>query len=174
MNTVARIRPQTGPSRDHHRGHPAIAHVGVLERRVEQHPRAGVGDESFPDDLEMVGEVGDARPGAVRVRSLDDRAETAQSGDDVIADPPDDLARLRSRRVEAIEGVEDRGAGPTQEGQPVDQQDRGSASGRRDRSRGSSGACPTTQTSTEARSDTSIVTLPAPATPTRPTSRHRP
>ena len=51
------------------------------------------GDETLPDHLQVLGQVGHAGPGAVRVRPLDDGAELAQRGDDVVADAADDLAR---------------------------------------------------------------------------------
>ncbi len=89
-------------------------------------------DEPLPDDLEVLGEVGDAGPGAVGVRPLDDRAERAQPGDDLVGDPADDLARARARREEAVERVEDRGRCPAEERQRVDEQRPRAAAGRRD------------------------------------------
>ena len=62
---------------------------------MQEDARAGLSDEPLPDDLEVLGVVGDARARAVRVRSLDDRAEGPQAGDDVVGDAADDLRRAR-------------------------------------------------------------------------------
>ena len=83
---------------------------------------AGLGREPLPGDLEVLGEVGHAGPGAVRVRPLQHRTQLAQGGDDVIADATDDLAGLRARRVEAVERVEDGRARAPEEGQAIDEQ----------------------------------------------------
>ena len=69
---------EAGPRRDDERLDPAVADLGGLDQRVEQGPRAGLGDEPLPGDLEVLGEVGHAGAGAVRVRPLHDRAQLAQ------------------------------------------------------------------------------------------------
>ena len=120
---VATIRSVTRPSRT------SAAWTSAWRRGRAP----ALGDEALPDDLEVLGEVGHAGARAVRVRPLDDGAEFAQGRHDVVADPADDLAGRRPRRVEAVERVEDRGARPAEEREAVDQQDRGAGAGRGDR-----------------------------------------
>ncbi len=123
---------EAGPCRHDQVGDPAVADLGGLDERVQQGPGAGFGDQAFPDDLEVLGEVGHAGPRAVGVRSLQDRAELPKRGHDVVTDAADDLACRRPGRVEAVERVEDGGARAAEEGEAVDQQDRGAGTGRGD------------------------------------------
>ena len=114
--------PEAGARGDRQRLDAPVADRRADDRRVEQDPGAGLLDEPLPDDLEVLGEVGDPGPGAIGVRALDDRAELAQPGHDLVRDPADDLARAGAGREEAVEGVEDRGRGPAEERQRVDEQ----------------------------------------------------
>ena len=61
---------------------------------MQQDPDPGGTDERLPDDLEVSAVIGDPGTRAVGVRSLEDGAEPAQPGHDVVADPTDDLAGL--------------------------------------------------------------------------------
>ena len=71
--------------------------------------------QPLPDDLEVLGVVGDAGPGAVGVGPLDDRPQLAQAGHHVVGDAPGDLERPAARGVEAVEGVQDGRARAAQE-----------------------------------------------------------
>ena len=77
----------------------------------------------------MLGEVGDAGSGPVGVGPLDHTAETAESSNHVVADATDDFQCTLARRVEAIEGVEDRRGVSSQKGQLLDEKGPGPGSG---------------------------------------------
>ena len=128
---------------------------------MEEDPGAGLGHEALPDDLEVLGQVGHAGAGAVRVGAFDDRSELAQRRDHVVADAAHDLAgaaapACRSRRTcrgprcSCRRGTAgDRPGGPRR------------LSARRRWPRGDPAAPdPTTQTSTSAMSGAGRVTVP--------------
>ena len=124
--------PEPSLRGDEDRPDPAIDHVRVLERGMEEDLHSRIGDQSLPGDLEVFRDIGDARTRAVRIRSLEDRTEGAQSGDDLVRDPAHDLDRLLARRPEPVERVEDGGARSAQERHLLDEHDRGAAPGRGD------------------------------------------
>jgi len=100
--------------------HSPVADDDVLEEGVEEDPHARRGRQLLPDHLEVLGVVGDPGAGAVRVGALHDGAQQAQADDDVVGDAADHLPGRLHRRVEAVEGVEDGGAGAAQEGLLLD------------------------------------------------------
>ena len=100
---------------------------------MEEDPGARFLDEPLPGDLEVLGEIGHSGPGAVRVRSLDDRSEPAERFDHDVGDPADDLARRLPRSEEAVERVQDRRARSAEERQLLDEQDGCPRACRRDR-----------------------------------------
>ncbi|GBE23356.1 hypothetical protein BMS3Bbin01_02740 [bacterium BMS3Bbin01] len=99
---------QTGLGRDNEFDDPSAGHDDILDERVEEHCRTGADDEVLPYDFEMLGNIGDARPGAIRIRTFEDRPDPAQLGNDLVTDPTDDLDGPLPRRVEAVERVEHR------------------------------------------------------------------
>ena len=126
---------------------------------MQQDAHAGLRRERLPDDLEVLGEVGHAGAGAVRVRPLDDRTERAQRRRRRrrrCRRRP--CAARRARRVEAVERVEDRGARAAEERQLLDEErprrpPRAAAIAAVDPAE----PAPTTHTSTSARSGRSAV-----------------
>ena len=177
MKTRRADPAEAGPGRDDDRVDPAVADL----RRPGASRGAGSArrprsTRSLPDDLQVLGEVGDAGPGAVRVRVVRRPARGP-------AGRPRRHRRSRrrpcvpaTRRVEAVERVEDRGARPAEERQPVHEQDGGAATGRGDRGARSGRARPRRRTrrhSARVR-DTAVVMARLRRSSRRPTSRHRP
>ena len=100
---------------------------------VQQQLDARVLGQPLPDDLERLGVVRHPGARAVRVRALERDAVGGQAARDLPAEPADDPARVRARRVEGVERVEDRGRRPAHERQAVEQQRPRPVARRRDR-----------------------------------------
>ena len=67
------------------------------DRVVKENPSPGHGDQLLPDDLEVLCEIGDSRPGPVGVRALQHWAQLSEPIDDIVRDPADHLACLGPR-----------------------------------------------------------------------------
>lgn len=99
-----------------------ISNDDILHESVEQHRRTRLNHEAVPHDLEMLGQIGDARPRTVRVRPFDDGSDATQTGHDIVTDPTNDLACPITGRVEAVERVEDGRRVPPEERELLDEE----------------------------------------------------
>ena len=135
-------RDVPGLGGDEQRFDPAVAQDNILQEGVEQNLSAGVDDELLPHHLEVFCQIRDTRACSVGVRSLDDLADGAQAGNDVVADSGNDLAGSIARRVEAVERVEHCRGVAAEERQLLDEQCAGPIArrGNRRRRSGSPGA----------------------------------